>query len=174
MQAALLEQTNGPFVHRDLPVPEAAIGQVLVRVHASGVNPLDTKIRAGAAEHARHPLPAVLGMDLSGVVESLGPGVTAFEAGDEVYGFTGGVAGVQGSLAGYAAVDARLLARKPRQLSMREAAALPLGVITAWEGIVDRARVQPGHQVLVHGGAGGVRHLAVQLAVAHGASPDLS
>lgn len=169
MRAALLEQANGPFVHRDLPVPEAAAGHVLVRVHASGVNPLDTKIRAGAAEHAHHPLPAVLGMDLAGVVESLGPGVTGFDVGDEVYGFTGGVAGVQGSLAGYAAVDARLLARKPRRLSMREAAALPLGVITAWEGLVDRARVQPGQQVLVHGGAGGVGHLAVQLALAHGA-----
>jgi NADPH:quinone reductase-like Zn-dependent oxidoreductase len=86
-----------------------------------------------------------------------------------VFGMTGGVGGIQGSLAGYAAVDARLLAHKPANLSMREAAALPLGFITAWEGLVDRAGARAGQRVLVHGGAGGVGHLAVQLARARGA-----
>jgi NADPH:quinone reductase-like Zn-dependent oxidoreductase len=95
--------------------------------------------------------------------------VDGFQPGDEVYGMTGGIAGVQGSLAEYAAVDARLLARKPRNLSMREAAALPLIFITAWEGLVDRARVGAGSKVLVHGGAGGVGHIAVQIARAFGA-----
>ncbi len=169
MHAVLLEKAHAPFVMHRLPTPAPAEGEVLVRIHASGVNPLDTKIRAGAAEHARQPLPAVLGMDLAGSVVATDPGVGRFKVGDEVYGFAGGIGGLQGSLAEFAAVDARLLAIKPRTLSMREAAALPLVFITAWEGLVDRAGVRVGHQVLVHGGAGGVGHMAVQLAVARGA-----
>jgi NADPH2:quinone reductase len=103
------------------------------------------------------------------VVEAVGPGVTDFRAGDEVYGMTGGVGGVPGSLAEYAAVDARLLAPKPANLSMREAAALPLVFITAWEGLVDRVNLQAGKIVLVLGGAGGVGHMAIQIAAARGA-----
>jgi NADPH:quinone reductase-like Zn-dependent oxidoreductase len=148
-------------------MPQA--GEVLVKVMASGVNPLDTKISRGQGGHARQPLPAVLGMDMAGVVEALGAGVSAFKIGDEVYGMVGGIGGQQGSLAQYMAVDADLLARKPYNLSMREAAALPLIFITAWEGLVDRAKVQTGHRVLIHGGAGGVGHIAVQIAKAHGA-----
>jgi NADPH:quinone reductase-like Zn-dependent oxidoreductase len=142
----------------------------VVRTHASGVNPLDAKIRAGSAEHARHPLPAVLGIDLAGVVEALGPGVRGFAVGDAVLGMVGGVGGRPGTLAEQVAVDARLLAHKPSQLSMREAAALPLAAITAWEGLVDRAGVRAGQRVLIHGGAGGVGHLAVQIARARGAT----
>jgi NADPH:quinone reductase-like Zn-dependent oxidoreductase len=142
---------------------------VLVRIQASGINPLDTKIRAGAAPHARHPLPAILGIDLAGEVEAVGPNVDGFRLGDAVYGMTGGVGGVQGSLAEYAAVDASLLARKPANLSIREAAALPLVVITAWEGLVDRAGVAVGQTVLVQAGAGGVGHVAVQIARSFGA-----
>lgn len=89
--------------------------------------------------------------------------------GDEVYGFTGGVAGLQGSHAQYLAVDALLLAHKPANLTMREAAVLPLVVITAWEGLIDRAQIRPGQSVLVLGGGGGVGHVAVQIALAHGA-----
>ena len=114
------------------PVPSA--GQVLVRIAASGLNPLDTKIRAGSAAHAKHPLPLVLGIDMAGVVEAVGAGVTAFKAGDEVYGMTGGVGGIQGSLAQYAAVDAEPARQKPANLSMREAAALPLAFVTAYSG----------------------------------------
>ncbi|MGO4331846.1 zinc-dependent alcohol dehydrogenase family protein [Cupriavidus sp. 2TAF22] len=169
MQALIVETAGAPFKSVQLPVPQAGPGQVLVRILASGVNPLDTKIRAGNAAHARQPLPAVLGIDLAGVVEAVGPGVSCFAPGDEVYGMTGGVGGVQGSLAEYAAVDADLLAPKPAGFSMREAAALPLIFITAWEGLVDRANVQPGQKVLVHGGAGGVGHVAVQIARALGA-----
>jgi NADPH:quinone reductase-like Zn-dependent oxidoreductase len=143
---------------------------VLVSVQASGVNPLDTKIRAGAAAHAQVRTPAVLGIDLAGVVVETGSAATGFAVGDEVYGMTGGVGGHQGSLAEFAAVDARLLAPKPSRLSMVQAAALPLAVITAWEGLVDRAGVGPGDIVLVHGGAGGVGHVAVQVARAHGAT----
>jgi NADPH:quinone reductase len=169
MRALLLEQPNAPFRLVDIAKPAAGPGEVLVRIHASGVNPLDTKIRSGAAAHARHPLPAILGMDLAGVVDALGEGVTGLRPGDEVYGMTGGVGGIPGSLAEYAAVDARLLARKPANLTMRQAAALPLVAITAWEGLVDRARLSPGHRVLVQGGTGGVGHVAVQLARAFGA-----
>ncbi|MGA2552291.1 MAG: zinc-dependent alcohol dehydrogenase family protein [Burkholderiaceae bacterium] len=169
MRALVVEVVGGPFEERLVQRPLPTEGQVLVRIFASGVNPLDTKIRAGAAPHAKQPLPAILGMDLAGVVEALGPNVSGFRVGDEVYGLTGGVGGLQGSLAEFAAVDAQLLAPKPHNLSMREAAALPLSIITAWEGLVDRAKTEAGNKVLVHGGAGGVGHVAVQIARALGA-----
>ncbi|MBD1546865.1 zinc-dependent alcohol dehydrogenase family protein [Roseibium aggregatum] len=169
MRAALLETNGGPFRITDIARPQPGPGEVLVCIKASGVNPLDTKIRAGIAGHAKHPLPAILGIDLAGVVEAVGPDVTAFSRGDEVFGMTGGVGGNQGSLATFAAVDARLLARKPANLTMREAAALPLVFITAWEGLVDRAHVSAGQKVLIQGGAGGVGHVAIQIARAFGA-----
>ncbi|WP_055589127.1 zinc-dependent alcohol dehydrogenase family protein [Peterkaempfera griseoplana] len=169
MRAVVLEQFASPLVLKEIDTPAAGPGQVLVRAKASGVNPLDVKIQAGKAAHAKSRLPAVLGLDLAGVVEEVGPGVTGFAPGDEVYGLTGGVGDLQGSLAEYAAVDARLLAHKPVSLSMREAAALPLVVITAWEGLVDRAAVHGGQKVLIHGGAGGIGQAAVQIARARGA-----
>lgn len=169
MQALMLDAVDAPFRVADLPRPEPKAGEVLVRIVSSGINPLDTKIRAGKAAHARHPLPAVLGLDMAGIIESVGPDVASFSVGDEVFGMTGGVGGVQGSLAQYAAVDARLVAHKPLNLSMRDAAALPLIFITAWEGLVDRAGVKAGQRVLIQGGAGGVGHVAVQIAVAAGA-----
>src|SRR5471032_2635105 len=138
MQALVLNRYNGPLELTQISRPGVQPGQVLVRIKASGLNPLDTKIRAGSAAHARHPLPGVLGMDMAGVVRAVGAGVARFRVGDEVHGLTGGVAGVQGSLAEFAAVDADLLAHKPANLSLREAAALPLITITAWEGLVDR------------------------------------
>jgi NADPH2:quinone reductase len=178
LKAYVVVHPGGPFTETELPRPAPGPGQALVCVHASGVNPLDTKIRAGKAEHAKQPLPAVLGLDMAGTVEEVGPGVAAFRPGDEVYGMVGGVGGLQGTLAEYIAADADLLALKPKTLSMREAAALPLITITAWEGIVDRAQVHGGQKVLVHAGAGGVGHIAIQLAKSRGAevfatvSPD--
>jgi NADPH:quinone reductase-like Zn-dependent oxidoreductase len=169
MRAAIVDEPNGSFRVVEVPVPTPREGEVLVRIRASGLNPLDAKIRAGAAPHARQPLPAVLGLDLAGEIVSVGPGVVDFKDGDEVYGMTGGVGGLQGSLAEYAAVDARLLAPKPRNFSMREAAVTPLVFITAWEGLVDRANVRAGQRVLVHGGAGGVGLFAVQIARDRGA-----
>jgi NADPH:quinone reductase-like Zn-dependent oxidoreductase len=169
MRAALALHPETALQIQNLPLPEISAGQVLVKIIASGVNPLDTKISNGQGLHARQPLPAVLGMDLAGVIEAVGADVTAFKIGDEVYGMAGGIGGQQGSLAQYIAVDADLLALKPRNLSMREAAALPLIFITAWEGLVDRANVRAGHRVLVQGGAGGVGHVAVQIAKARGA-----
>ncbi|WP_413988269.1 zinc-dependent alcohol dehydrogenase family protein [Labrys okinawensis] len=169
MNALVLDSAGADFRIAELPRPEPKAGEVLVRVRASGVNPLDTKIRAGAAGHARHPFPAVLGIDMAGLVEAVGPDVTGFRPGDEVYGMTGGVGGVQGSLASYQVADARLLALKPANISMRQAAALPLIFITAWEGLVDRAQVKPGQKVVVLGAGGGVGHIVIQLAVALGA-----
>ncbi|NML76961.1 zinc-dependent alcohol dehydrogenase family protein [Rhizobium sp. S-51] len=170
MKAAVVEISNGPFRMTETARPSVRSGEVLVRIHASGINPLDAKIRAGAAAHARHPLPAILGLDLAGVVEEVAPDVTTFRPGDEVYGMVGGVGGLQGTLAEYVAVDAQLLAIKPANLTMREAAALPLITITAWEGLVDRAKVRTGQTLLVQGGAGGVGHVVVQIGVSLGAT----
>ena len=142
---------------------------MLVRIHAAGINSLDTKIRVGSATHAKQPLPAVLGVDMSGIVEAVGPAVTAFRAGDEVYGMVGGVGGLQGTLAQYIVANADLLALKPKSLTMREAAALPLITITAWQGLIDQAHVRNRQRVLVHAGAGGVGHIAIQLAKSFGA-----
>ncbi|WP_197513527.1 zinc-dependent alcohol dehydrogenase family protein [Bordetella bronchialis] len=170
MKAAVLATYGAPLRISDIPLPAPGPGEVLVRIAASGINPLDTKIQAGAAEHARHPAPAVLGMDLAGTVQAVGAGVTDFRPGDEVHGFAGGVGGLQGTLAEYIAVDADLLARKPRNLSMREAAALPSVLITAWKGLVDRMALAAGDTLLVQGGAGGVGHIAVQIGRALGAT----
>lgn len=170
MQALILTSFATPMTIENLPVPQPGPGQVLVRIAASGVNPLDTKIAVGAAPHARPRLPAILGIDVAGTVEAVGDGVDTFHVGATVYGMAGGIGGIQGSLAEYGVFDAALLAPVPQGLSMREAAALPLVFITAWEGLVDRARVQAGDTVLVHGGAGGVGSMAVQIAVALGAT----
>ncbi len=169
MQAVVVDAVAGPPHLTQLPVPALGARQVLVKVKASGVNPLDVKIQFGKAPHAQQALPAVLGLDLAGEVEAVGPGVTAFRRGDEVYGMTGGVGGVQGTLAEYAVVDVDLIAPKPARLSMREAASLPLVALTAWEGIVDQAHVHSGQRVLVQGGAGGVGQIVVQLVQAFGA-----
>ncbi|NNP69873.1 zinc-dependent alcohol dehydrogenase family protein [Acinetobacter sp. Ac_5812] len=152
----------------EIPIPEINANEVLVKIHSSGVNPIDYKIREGAAPYADPVLPAVLGTDLAGEIVEVGNNVTAFKVGDEVYGLAGGVRGLQGTLAEYIAVDADLLAIKPKSLSMREAAALPLVFLTAWEGLVDQARIKEGDTVLVQG-TGGVGHMVAQLAKAKGA-----
>lgn len=169
MKVYVVETANGPFQEMEVMTPELLPGHVLVKIGASAVNPLDTKIRAGQAKHARQPLPAVLGLDMAGTVEKIGAGVTSFRIGDEVFGMVGGVGGYQGTLAEYISADSALLAPKPNTLSMLEAAALPLVAITAWEGLVDRAKVHAGQTVLVHAGTGGVGFAAVQIALAFGA-----
>ena len=167
MKAAVINSygENAPFEVKDVEKPVAGPGQVLVHVAATSVNTVDTMIRSMGPEQL--PLspqaPAILGMDLAGTVEEVGEGVTGFAPGDEVYGCAGGLADLQGALAQYMAADARLLAHKPKRLSMREAAALPLVAITALEGL-QRAQIGAGQKVLVQGGAGGVGHVAVQWA----------
>ena len=107
----MVEIPEGPFKEQPEERPTPGRGEVLVRVAASGVNPLDTKIRAGKAAHAQQPLPAVLGLDMAGTVEEVGEGVSKFRPGDEVYGMVGGVGGRQGTLAEFVSADARMLAK---------------------------------------------------------------
>ncbi len=152
------------FTETDIPRPVIASGHVIVRIKATSVNTIDTMIKDLGTDLPLSPaLPAVLGMDFAGVIEEVGADVTGFAVGDEVYGCAGGLADLKGALAEYMLADARLIAKKPQSLSMREAAALPLVGITAWEGL-HRAGVSDGQSVLVQGGAGGVGHLAVQIA----------
>src|SRR5262245_21133264 len=129
MQAPELERHEAPFRLSSVSCPVPGPGQALVRISASAVNPLDIKIRAGAAAHARHPLPAILGLDLAGTIEATGEDVARFRRGDEVYGMTGGVGGQQGSLAELAAVDVGLLAVKPADVTVRGAAAVALMLV---------------------------------------------
>lgn len=159
--------TYGPdaaFTETETARPVVTSGHVIVRIKATSVNTIDTMIKDLGSDLPLSPaLPAVLGMDFAGVIEEVGSEVTGFVVGDEVYGCAGGLADLKGALAEYMLADARLIAKKPQSLSMREAAALPLVGITAWEGL-HRAGVSGGQSVLVQGGAGGVGHLAVQIA----------
>ena len=170
MKAMVIRAFGGTdvFEPRDLPSPEPGPGEVLVRVVATAVNPVDYKIRRNGAWAGVKP-PAVIGYDVSGVVEAVGPGVTDFRPGDEVYYTPEIFGGKPGSYAQYHVANASIVARKPRNLSHLEAAAVPLAGGTAWDALVTRAGVRPGETVLIHGGAGGVGHFAVQIARAAGA-----
>jgi NADPH:quinone reductase-like Zn-dependent oxidoreductase len=150
-------------VERPQPLPT----EVLVRVRAVGVNPVDTSIRSGAWPLLGDP-PFVLGWDISGVVEETGAGVTRFRPGDEVYGMPYFPRAV-GAYAEFVVASSRQLASKPASLDHRHSAALPLAGLTAWQGLVDAAGLGEGQRVLIHGGGGGVGHLAVQIAKARGA-----
>lgn len=157
------------FEATDVHKPQVKPGNVLVRIAASSVNTVDTMIRKMGKNLPLSPdTPAILGMDFAGTIEAVGEGVTAYAVGDEVYGCAGGLADLPGTLAEYIVADAHLIAPKPKQLTMREAAALPLVAITAYEGLT-RAGIKPGQKVLVHGGSGGVGHVALQLAKHFGA-----
>jgi len=166
MKAMVIHRFGGPgvFSPAEMSKPALKAGQVLVEVHASSVNPIDYKLRKGLFPAIAPPFPAVLHGDVAGVVVKAAKGVQQFVPGDEVYGCAGGVAGHGGALADYMACPAALLAKKPKTLTFAEAAALPLAGITAWEAMIDRAQVRPGQRVLVHGGTGGVGHLALQIA----------
>ncbi|MEM1403168.1 MAG: zinc-dependent alcohol dehydrogenase family protein [Pseudomonadota bacterium] len=171
MEAFVLKRygESAKFESMSIPEPVAGSGELVIRVAATSVNTVDTMIRSmGTALPFAPEVPAILGMDVAGVVEAVGGNVEGFAVGDEVYGCAGGLADLNGALADLMVADHRLIAHKPRTLSMRESAALPLVGITAHEGLV-RAAVVPGEKVLVHGGAGGVGHVAVQLAKHQGA-----
>lgn len=149
--------------------PNLKGGEVLIKTSASSVNTVDTMIRKmGKALPLSPDTPAILGMDFAGTIEAIADDVTEFNIGDEVYGCVGGLADLQGTLAEYVAADSRLIAHKPKNLTMREAASLPLVGITAYEGL-KRAGITKGQRVLVHGGSGGVGHVALQLANHFGA-----
>ena len=171
MRAMMINKygADSVFEKEEIAKPIAKAGQVLVKIAASSVNTVDTMIRNMGTDLPLSPAaPALLGMDFAGVIESLGEGVQGFAVGDEVYGCAGGLADLPGTLADYIAADSKLIAHKPKNLSMREAAAIPLVGITAYEGLM-RAGVKSGQKVLVHGGSGGVGHIAVQLAKHFGA-----
>nr|WP_091653256.1 NADP-dependent oxidoreductase [Micromonospora pallida] len=167
MRAVSQDSLGGPEVLKVVEVdrPEPGASEVLVRVHAAGVNPTDWWHRATGG---LGDTPVRLGWDVSGVVEAVGLGVTMFEPGDEVFGMPR-LPQPAGAYAEYVTSPARHLARKPAGLSHVEAAALPVAALTAYQSLVDTARVRPGQRVLVHAAAGGVGHLAVQIAKAHGA-----
>jgi NADPH:quinone reductase-like Zn-dependent oxidoreductase len=143
-----------------IPRPEPQAGEVLVRVHAAGVNPIDWKIRAGwLKDYMPMQFPYISGFDLAGVVEEVGPGVTAFQKGQAVFG-----QGSRGAYAEYAVAPVAKLALKPKTLSFDEAAAIPIGATTAWQGIFDQGGLQAGQPILIQGAAGGVGQFAVQFA----------
>lgn len=168
MRAIGQDVLGGPEVLKlvELPRPEPGLSQILVRVHAAGVNPTDWRHRAH--EIFLGPPPFVLGWDVSGVVEATGFGVTLFQPGDEVFGMLPYPHGV-GSHADYVAAPARAFAFKPAVLDHVQAGAVPLAALTAWQALADTARVSAGQRVLIHAAAGGVGHLAVQIAKARGA-----
>lgn len=168
MLAVAFEEPGGPevlkVVERERPVPGPT--EILVRVHAAGVNPVDWKTRAVGALYV--PGDGIVGWDVSGVVEAVSRGVTIFRPGDEVYGMPG-FPRMVGGYAQYVAAPARHFAPKPAGLDHVQAAALPLAALTAWQALVDTAALREGQRVLVHAAAGGVGHLAVQIAKAYGA-----
>lgn len=167
MQAVRMHEYGGPEVLKleEAPRPDPATGEVLVRVHGAGINPIDWKIRAGLIRAGiPHVLPLVPGWDVSGTIEWTGPSVRGFEHGDEV--FTRLDVRRDGAYAEYVTVAAEDLARKPRTIDHLHAAAVPLAGLTAWQALFDasNAELTAGQTVLIHGGAGGVGHFAVQLA----------
>lgn len=171
MKAMLIKAygEKAPFEAAEVEKPGIQPGHVLVKIAASSVNTVDTMIRSMGKELPLSPdTPAILGMDFAGTVEEVGEGVAGYAVGDEVYGCAGGLADLPGTLAEYMVADANLIAHKPSNLTMREAAALPLVAITAYEGLM-RAGIKKGQRVLVHGGSGGVGHVALQLAKHFGA-----
>lgn len=170
MRAVLMTAVGGPEVLQLAEVPEPELTSerdVKIRLAAAGINPVDYKLRANGTLGGS--LPAVLGWDGAGVVEAAGPGVTRFRVGDEVYFCDGGFGPTPGTYQEKRVMDERFVARKPGQLSFVEAAAAPLVTIIAWEALLDRAGVGKDQHVLVQGGAGGVGHVAVQIARIAGA-----
>jgi NADPH:quinone reductase-like Zn-dependent oxidoreductase len=170
MKAIRIHTYGGPEVlhYEDAPRPEPQAGEVLVRVHAAGVNPIDWKVREGEMKDFwPHKFPLILGWDLSGVVEELGSGASRFKIGDEVYSLPDPTR--NGAYADYIVVREPELALKPNSLHHIRAAAVPLAALTAWQSLFDTAQLQPGQRVLIHAGSGGVGHFAVQLAKWKGA-----
>ncbi|MGW1073979.1 NADP-dependent oxidoreductase [Streptomyces sp. NPDC002537] len=170
MRAVSQETAGGPEVLRlvETDRPEPLPGEILVRVHAAGVNPTDWKTRARGSFYTGETVPFTLGFDVSGVVEAVGDGVTLYVPGDEVYGMPR-FPHPAGAYADYVTAPARHFAPRPQGLDHVRAAALPLAALTAWQALVDTADVREGQRVLVHAAAGGVGHLAVQIAKARGA-----
>jgi len=168
MRAIVMQETGTPDTLKliDMPMPDMAADEALVKIFAAGINPVDTKLRKNGLYIGKPP--AILGCDGAGIIEAVGNKVTDFEVGDAVYFCYGGLGQQSGTYAEFAAVPERFLARKPDSIDFIDAAAAPLVLITAWEALFDRAALQSGQKVFIHGGAGGVGHVAIQLAVVAG------
>lgn len=175
MKAVIAEQYGGPEVLQvtdDVSTPHLGPNGVLVRVHASSVNPLDWKLRRGLLDAVRPVVfPVIWGCDFSGVVTEVGLGVTLFKPGDEVFGFKDGYVAktYRGTYAEYVVVPEKTLAHKPKALSHEEAAAMPVAALTAWQALLTQGKLKTGQRVLIHAGAGGVGVMAIQIAKAFGA-----
>ena len=170
MNAIRIHRYGGPEVlqYEDAPRPQAKKGEVLIRVHAVGVNPLDWKVRSGSLNgFIQHKLPFIAGWDMSGVVEEVGLGAWQFKKGDEVFGMTDPMR--DGAYADYIAVREGALAIKPKSLHHVRAAATPVSALAAWRSLFDVGHLQSGQRILIHGGSGGVGHFAVQFAKWKGA-----
>jgi len=171
VKAVLMTAAGDPEVLQLQELPDPKIEkdtEILVRLHAAGVNPIDTKLRQRGTFYPDQ-MPAILGCDGAGVVEAVGSAVQKFRVGDEVYFCCGGLGTKQGNYTEKVVVDEKFVAYKPKNLSFAEAAAAPLVIITAWESLYDRGRLEAGRKVLIHAGAGGVGHVAIQLAKLQGA-----
>ena len=168
MRAIIQNEFGGPLTLTDVPKPAPLPTEVLVRVHAAGVNPVDWKTSAGSGMAGMQTFPFINGWDVSGVVEEVGFGVTTLKAGDEVYGMPW-FPRAAGAYAEYVTAPSRHFAKKPKSLTHVEAAALPLAALTAHQILIDTADLRKGQKVLITAAAGGVGHLAVQIAKAHGA-----
>lgn len=171
MEAVVMNAPGNPQVLQiqDMPKPSPRNTELLVKLKAAGINPIDTKLRKRGTFYP-DKMPAILGCDGAGIVEAVGTSVTKFRVGDEVYFCHGGLGGHQGNYAEYTTVDEKFTARKAASVSFAEAAAAPLVLITAWEALYERGRLEPGEKVLIHAGAGGVGHVAIQLAKLKGAN----
>jgi NADPH:quinone reductase-like Zn-dependent oxidoreductase len=170
MKAVCIYSYGGPevLVYEDAPRPHPGAGEVLVRIHAAGINPVDWKIREGKLkELIHHTFPLVLGWDVSGVVESVGPATTRLKPGDEVYSRPD--IACDGAYAEFMVVKETELALKPKSIDHIHAAAIPLAGLTVWQSLFDAADLIAGQRVLIHAAAGGVGHLAVQIAKWKGA-----
>jgi NADPH:quinone reductase-like Zn-dependent oxidoreductase len=170
MRAVTQDTAGAPDVLKVVETkrPEPGLGEVLVRVHAAGVNPTDWKTRARGVFATGVKPPFTLGFDVAGVVEAVGGGVTLFQPGDEVFGMPR-FPHPAGAYAEYVTAPARHFAPRPQGIDHIQAGALPLASLTAWQALVDTAIIRPGQRVLIHAAAGGVGHLAVQIAKARGA-----
>ena len=172
MRAIQISEHGSPDVLKQVEIDEPEVtkqSEVKVKLKAAGVNPIDTKLRSGFYPETLSPVPAVLGCDGAGIIESRGSDVSQLKEGDEVYYFHGGIKGIQGNYAESIVLDERFVSKKATTQSFIEAAASPLVFLTAWEALFERANLQAGQTVFINAGAGGVGHVAIQLAKHKGA-----
>lgn len=168
MKAVVINQYGEPdeLTYTEVPRPKVTDDTILVRVHAAGINPVDWKTRRGrgmAKRYGDNPFPLIIGWDISGVVEAVGANIRDFQVSDEVYGMVG-FPDVGGAYAEYVLTTPQYISHKPKNLSHTEASVIPLAALTAWQAMFDTANLQPEQKILIHAAAGGVGHIAVQLA----------